>query len=243
MASTHIPAHDQHRQVRPRRKPRRKSRSIWLLPVALLSSLLLLAGGVMAYLLWPVWPDAVAIDAPALPITVGGVAFNVPPAAIRAPVQRRPGAQERIDLAFQWPSLDPPLPAVKGAPPPAAGERLFVTIARDDGKLPPIERLKTIYPRYLAQPPTKGADGLVTQPFDDATPYRGEDLIYQAAAPERFFARCTRAAGPRPGTCLSERRIGAAELTFRFPRDWLTEWGDISDNIERLITLLRPAGG
>src|SRR4051794_1213830 len=105
MASTHIPTRDQHRQVRPRRKPRRKSRSIWLLPVALLSALLLLAGGVMAHLLWPVWPEAVAIDAPALPITVSGVTFNVPPAAIRAPVQRRPGAQERIDLVFQWPSL------------------------------------------------------------------------------------------------------------------------------------------
>jgi hypothetical protein len=237
MASTQIPA-----RAQPRRKPRRRSRNLWLLPAALLSALLLLAGGVMAYLLWPVWPQAVAVDAPPLPITISGVTFNVPPAAIRAPVQRRPGAQERLDLIFQWPSLDPPAAAARGAS-PAPGERLFVTIARDDGKLPPIERLKTIYPRYLTQAANKSADGLVTQPFDDGTPYRGEDLIYQAAAPERFFARCTRTAGPRPGTCLSERRVGAAELTFRFPRDWLTEWGDISANIERLITQLRPAGG
>jgi hypothetical protein len=243
MASTHIPARDQQRHAGPQRTPRPRSRSLWLLPVALLSTLLLLAGGGGAYLLWPVWPEAVAIDAPPLPITISGVTFNVPPAAIRAPVQRRPGAQERIDLAFQWPSLDPPAPAAKGATPPAPGERLFVTIARDDGKLPPAERLKTIYPRYLKHAATPGADGLVTQPFGDDTPYRGEDLIYQAAAPERFFARCTRAAGPRPGTCLSERRIGAAELTFRFPRDWLTEWGDISENIERLITQLRLTGG
>lgn len=245
MASTDIPspAELQHPRRRAPGTPRRRSRSLWLLPVALLSALLLLAGGLLAYLLWPVWPEAVTIDAPPLPITISGVTFNVPPAAIRAPVQRRPGAQERIDLAFQWPSLDPPPPAAKGATPPAPGERLFVTIAHDDGKLPPAERLKTIYPRYLSQAVHKGADGLETRPFDDGTPYRGEDLIYQAAAPERFFARCTRAAGPRPGTCLSERRIGAAELTFRFPRDWLTEWGDISDNIERLIAQLRPANG
>src|SRR5262249_3859624 len=60
----------------------------------------------IAYLLWPRWPEApVALDAPALPITVAGVAFNVPPAAMRVPVQRRPGAHERIDLAFLWPSL------------------------------------------------------------------------------------------------------------------------------------------
>jgi hypothetical protein len=74
MAGTQIPAHAQPRHARPRRKPRRRSRSLWLLPAALLSALLLLAGGVMAYLLWPVWPQAVATDAPALPITISGVA-------------------------------------------------------------------------------------------------------------------------------------------------------------------------
>ena len=48
--------------------------------------------------------------------SVGGVTFNVPPAAIRVPVQRQPGAQARIDLTFLWPSLTPPDPAIK--PPP-----------------------------------------------------------------------------------------------------------------------------
>ena len=74
----------------------------------------------------------------------GGVAFNIPPAAIRMPVQRRPGTQERVDLAFLWPSLTPPDPALK--PPPGAPvdptERLFVTIAASDGTLPPIERVQ-----------------------------------------------------------------------------------------------------
>ena len=53
------------------------------------------AGGVgafVAYMLWPTWPNApIAADAPAIPITVAGVLFNVPPAAIRAEVQRHPG--------------------------------------------------------------------------------------------------------------------------------------------------------
>ena len=51
-------------------------------------------------------PQAISPDAPSLPITIGGVAFNVPPAAIRFKVQRRAGAQARIDLNFVWPSLD-----------------------------------------------------------------------------------------------------------------------------------------
>ena len=63
----------------------------------------------VVYVLWPRWPGPPAgADAPALPITIGGITFNVPPAAIRIPVQRRPGAQERLDLAFLWPSLEPP---------------------------------------------------------------------------------------------------------------------------------------
>jgi hypothetical protein len=64
----------------------------------------------ISYALWPTWPsDPVALDAPALPITVAGVLFELPPAAIRETVQRHPGQHERVDLAFAWPSLGPPL--------------------------------------------------------------------------------------------------------------------------------------
>jgi hypothetical protein len=37
--------------------------------------------------------------------------------------------------------------------------------------------------------------------------------------------RCTRnRAGPVPGICLYERRIDAADVVVRFPRDWLRDW-------------------
>src|SRR5690349_15524800 len=82
-----------------------------------LVALIVFAGAFVALALWPRWPGtAVAPDAPSLPITVGGVLFNVPPAAIRLPIQRHPGAQERVDLAFLWPSLAPPDPSAKPAP-------------------------------------------------------------------------------------------------------------------------------
>jgi hypothetical protein len=35
--------------------------------------------------------------------------FNVPPAAIRFKVQRRPGAQARVDLTFVWPRSRHPI--------------------------------------------------------------------------------------------------------------------------------------
>src|SRR5262245_49173231 len=71
------------------------------IPVALILALAALTLLYIIYVLWPRWPEpAVSADAPSLPITVGGVTFNVPPAAIRIAVQRRVGAQDRIDLAF-----------------------------------------------------------------------------------------------------------------------------------------------
>ena len=108
----------------------------------------------------------IAPDAPSLPITVGGVAFNVPPAAIRFKVQRRPGAQARIDLSFRVAvarAARQPASSRPPTDPPDVTNRLFVTIAAADGTLPPVERLKVIYPRYLTADAVVGPDGLSVQ--------------------------------------------------------------------------------
>jgi hypothetical protein len=201
-----------------------------------------LAGAPVAYVLWPA-PKPVAPDAPSLPIAVGGVTFNVPPGAIRVAMQRRPGAQARIDLAFVWPTLAPPASAIKGTSnaAPDTSERLFVTIAASDGTLAPMERLKSIYPRYTAAAPVVGADGLTVQSFRPDTPYLGEDLIYHASAPDRFLLRCTAPKTRTPAMCLHERRIEGADLTARFPRAWLSDWRTVAEGIERLIASFGPA--
>src|SRR5262245_8097764 len=132
----------------PRRHP--PSRTGFALPIVMAVALVAAATAAIAYLLWPRWPGPpLAPDAPPLPITIGGVTFNVPPAALRVPVQRRPGAQERIDLAFLWPSLEPPpvvtsttASAATASPAPRTLERIFVTIAAAGDKLAPAERVK-----------------------------------------------------------------------------------------------------
>jgi hypothetical protein len=202
-----------------------------------------LAGAPIAYMLWPL-PAPVAPDAPSLPITIGGVVFNVPPAAIRFPMQRRPGAQGRIDLSFLWPSLDPPDATVKPKPTdaPDVTDRLFMTIAANDSTLPPMERLKEIYPRYIDDGPIVGPNGLSVQNFRDGSPYQGEDLIYDPAAAERFLLRCTRQAGSTPAMCLHERRVDGADIMLRFPRAWLGDWRTVAGSIDRLIARLQARG-
>jgi hypothetical protein len=233
-----------------RRPPRRGSHGPLLLPLVVLAAGALLAFLYIGYVLWPRWPGPpVGRNAPALPITVAGVAFNLPPAAIRVAMQRRPGAQDRVDLAFLWPSLEPPDPTAKTpplakgaepAPPPRpAFDRIFVTIAAAGDTLDPAERVVNIYPRYAETEAAPGPGGLAVLGFRDDSPYRGEDLIYDATAPG-FLVRCTRnGGGPTPGTCLYERRIETADIVVRFPRDWLAEWQTVASRIDRLIAGLR----
>src|SRR5215813_14351183 len=172
------------------------------------ASLLAITGiGYVGFVLWPRHLSEVPPDAPSVPIIVAGVVFNVPPAAIRQQVQRRSGAQDRIDLVFLWPSLEPPQAgrqphAPADEPQPQPLDRLFVTIAGSDGTLPPAERMKMIYPRYTSGELRPEQDGLMVRQFGDGTPYKGEDLVFDPSAPERFVARCSHPDIP-PCTSLS----------------------------------------
>jgi hypothetical protein len=245
-------------------RTRRTTGELLTSPLAIFAALAAAAAGFVAYVLWPTWPSApVALDAPALPITVAGVLFQVPPAAIRATMQRHAGPQERIDLAFLWPSLKPPLAnaganAHAEAKPIDANDsgdetgsiaketadsldgRLFVTIAAMGNVLPPVDRLNSVYPQYVQGKASAGVDGLAILPFRAGTPYEGEDLVYVAGNPDQFFARCTHASGSVPGTCIHERALGAADLTLRFPRDWLDHWRDVAGSFDRLVAQLHP---
>jgi hypothetical protein len=234
----------------PKQRRRHSSTTGHLFAIALLGGLLALAGSVAALVLWPRWPVAIAPDAPSLPIAVGGVLFNIPPAAIRVPVQRSPGTRDRLDLAFLWPSLQPPaakpLPAGKPVatdePPPI--DRVFVTIVEQTVALSPAERVKTIYPRYLADTQYDGPDGLKIISFRDGTPYQGEDIYFDQTGPTNFLVRCNRpGVAMTPGMCLSERRIGGADVTVRFPSEWLKDWRSVSAGIDKLVASFKASGG
>jgi hypothetical protein len=197
--------------------------------------------GLVAYLLWPTWGNGAANAPQRLPVSVGGTLFNVPTPAIRRKIQRHSGRQERVDLSFTFPSLEAP-EAPKHVSADTVEEkmqpidRIFLSISAHHDTLAPDTRVRTIYPRYLEQAATPVGDGLTMQAFRDGSPYANEDL-FVAGAPS-LNARCTRD-GVTPGMCLSERRIDGADLTFRFPRSWLSQWRDVANAINRLTAQLR----
>lgn len=213
------------------------------LTIAALGLLCCAATVSVAYLMWPSWRAAPLADQGRLPITIGSALFNVPSTAIRMKVQRRSGPQERIDLAFAYPSLQPPEPQARISAStiddtPVASDRLFLSISADGDIVTPVERARTIYPRYVEGDGQTEA-GLTGRPFRDASPYRGEDL-FTGDAPA-FVVRCTRES-LTPGMCLSERRVNGAHLTFRFPRDWLSEWRDVASAMDRVVDQLSGSG-
>jgi len=196
------------------------------------------------YALWPRWPDAPPeADAPALPIIVGDVLFQIPSAAIRQKVQRRSGIQERIDLAYLWPTLEPSAPTRANTmiPSVAAAPRIFLSITPAPAGTSSAERLRVIYPRYLEQSMWPGPAGLTVIAFRADSAYRGEDLFYDRQAPDRFVARCTRDSGPAPGSCLYERLIGPANITVRFSRAWIADWRAVLTAIDNIIDRMQPA--
>ena len=226
-----------------RRHGARKGHNPLAAPVMVFAAVCAAALLYVGYVLWPRWPDVpVSLDAPSLPISIAGVAFNIEPAAIRIPSQRHVGTLAKVDLAYLWPSLRPPDPSLKviDGKPVDPNERLFVTIAVDDGTLPLKERVETIYPRYMVPEPKTGPDGLTLRPFRDGTPYQGEELVFESDAPTHFMARCSRKGVTNSGTCLMERHIGEAIITFRFSRDWLTGWKTLAAGIDTLMARLHP---
>ncbi|HKU06025.1 MAG TPA: hypothetical protein VJR30_08145 [Bradyrhizobium sp.] len=217
------------------RSSRRNPRA-HLVPIAIAGALAASAIGLVAFLLWPTWGTDPARGPGRLPVQVGGTLFNVPTAAIRRKIQRHTGPQERVDLAFTYPSLEPPeaqkhVSADTMEEQPQPIDRIFVSISAHRDSLAPDMRVRTIYPRYLEQASTQVDNGLGMRAFKDGSPYAGEDLF--TATNPAMTARCSRGAAT-PGMCLSERRIEGADLTFRFPRSWLAQWRDVATAMERL---------
>jgi hypothetical protein len=117
-------------------------KSTHLRPV--LASLVVAAGAVapVSYLLWPTWGTDSSDDPARLPVSVGGTLFNIPTAAIRMKIQQHSGPQERVDLNFAFPSLEPPTASkhftadmIEETVPPI--DRIFLSITAHHDSLAP----------------------------------------------------------------------------------------------------------
>src|SRR3954470_11041566 len=121
------------------------------LPIVVGCVLAAAAVALVAYLLWPTWHAGAFKGPERLPVSIGGTVFNVPAAAIRVKIQRHTGPQERVDLGFDFPSLQPPAAPKRVSAETADAmqpiDRIFLSIAAHHDTLAPEMRLRTIYSR------------------------------------------------------------------------------------------------
>ena len=80
------------------RRRRREKGGQLLLPLVVLAAVAVSAFVYIGYVLWPRWPTP-RLDAPALPITVAGVAFNLPPAPGTMPTPSQAFARVFMTIA------------------------------------------------------------------------------------------------------------------------------------------------
>jgi hypothetical protein len=217
----------------------RRSRRSHLVPIMTGGLLAATALALVAYLLWPTWQSRRAGDPDRIPVSVGATLFNVPTHAFRRKVQKHSGPQERVDLSYLYPSLEasdvPTHVSIENFDATQQPiDRIFLSITAHHEAMSPDARLRTVYPRY-DDPLMPVQDGLTTRAFRDTSPYSNEDLFLGEAP--ALVARCTRDART-PGMCLSERRIGGADLVFRFPRAWLEQWREVGNAMDALTLQL-----
>lgn len=163
-------------------------------------------------------------------VTVGGLALTVPKNAIRFPAQRRPGVQDRLDVALLPPDWTgrTAADADRFDAPAEASEVVWVTIAaaRPD-QMDSAAILATVHARLFVDEPLAAdpALGLVGRRLSAKAGYEGEEVWFEPGAVRPFVVRCWALAPGGPvATCQGDERIGDVMVVRRFPRAALADW-------------------
>ena len=182
---------------------RRAASGLLAVPIAAIVLLCVLALAFVTYVLRPRVEAAPAtLEAPALPIVVADTLFRVPPRALRVALQRRPGMQERLDLAFFWPAMTPAADPSEDDLAASAG-RIFVTYrAQRRDCLPGRAGSKTSIRAISPEPSTSGLMDCQLSHFSTTHPIREKTFLYERGRAYRFLVRCTRDKRATAGSCL-----------------------------------------
>ena len=155
------------------------------------------AVALVAYLLWPTWGSGGAMPGPAAGERRRH-AVQRSATAIRMKIQRHSGPQERIDLDFLYPSLEPP-----GAPKHVTADtveeamqpidRVFLSISAHHDALAPEQRTPRSI-RAISTRPRPGADGLTMRISAPTRPMAARILFRRKPRADRtLHARCRHA--------------------------------------------------
>lgn len=174
-------------------------------------------------------------------VEIAGHALAVPLNAIRFPGERRPGPQERLDLALLGPDWvgRTAETAARFDEPAATSDVVWVTISKATGEMDSAALLATVYSRFFEGDPLPAPEdlGLTGRRLAAKAGYVGEEVWFEPGVVHPFVARCWPTAPDGPvTTCLQQKTVGDLSIARRFPRARLVDWRALVDGLDARLT-------
>ena len=177
-------------------------------------------------------------------LKVNGTAFHIPANYIQYASTRQGGERREIALFALLPNLSgwsnwsaqsfssnaPDSPVV------------FLDIRKEKLNLTEADRFKRVYLGYVSNPRGEpGPYGLTLYQFRADSGYKDEDLFVGENAAGLVVLRCVRKGSRVPSpSCLRDMPVApGVSLSYRFKRTHLSQWRDISENVDKLIASFR----
>ena len=225
-------------------------RSGWLLPLAVFAVTAVLSAIVLGYYLVPApisfieeHPEPTA-KTDLVFLSVNGMRLAIPANYIVYRRTRLGGARDDVDLFASLPHFHGYSDAnsQEFASDSANSAIVYMLVRATPIGMGETERLQRIYMNFIVDPKGQpGPYGLTEYRFRDDSGYRDQDLFVGAVRGRIAVFRCERA-GPRvPGpSCTRDIKLKrTVALAFRFKRDRLADWRNISDGVSALIQTFR----
>ncbi len=223
-----------------------RKRSGWLIPLGVFVVTFVLSAMFLLLYLAPSAPSlfeeqiAPTSRSDQITVRVGGTPFRIPANYLMYASARQGGEHAEIELFALLPDMSgwsnwATDEFASNAP---DSRVVFLTIHKDKLGLSEADKLKRVYFDYLAD--RRGNAGPVELrqfTFRQDNGYRAEDLFVGQTEKGPIVLRCVRASHDVPSpSCLRETLLAhGVGLSYRFKRAHLSDWREISANIDKLI--------
>ena len=181
-------------------------------------------------------------------IVIGNNVIAVPANAIRFNQARRDGIASRLDLYLRYPEMDGYSEAARDDfnHTGSAKKIIFLSFEQQMMSRDMSGRFAPIYSALIVQPGTAGPGGTTVYTFNEKSGYVNEVLVVgKRPGKDPFVARCLN--GPNADESLApcERDIHVGDnlsLTYRFPREFLSDWPALDAAIVAETTRILKTG-
>lgn len=196
-----------------------------------IAALLLLA---LVSSIWFLRAASVPQDHAPVLIEVAGQGLRIDPAFVRRRSDLLHRQHDEFELVAALPGFEPAAERLAQFEPEAI---IVLSIRGKDARLEPAEKPARLYARFLKEEEELIADGLVARRFETGSPYEGEVLIMTPPEGRIFWARCLPASMTVPAQtgCMSEMRIKAFDVAFRFSAAQLQRWSFFGPRMQALL--------